>query len=109
MRRRFVLLCHSGICIWEGFKCDRVANCLDYDDEHWFYGSTCLMPMLALELVISGTGMLLVTVLAFCALLRDIIKDYKLASVHMERDPLTKRDCHGSEATRGGPIRHASE
>lgn len=36
--------------------------------------------MLALELVISGTGMLLVTVLAFCALLRDIIKDYKLVN-----------------------------
>ncbi|KAH8030941.1 hypothetical protein HPB51_012409 [Rhipicephalus microplus] len=82
----------SGICIWEGFKCDRVANCLDHDDEHWFYGSTCVMPMLALELIISGTGMLLVTMLAFCAILRDIIKDYKLASVHMERDPLTRRD-----------------
>ncbi|KAK8764699.1 hypothetical protein V5799_032680 [Amblyomma americanum] len=31
----------SGICIWDGFICDGVANCLDYDDEHLFYGSTC--------------------------------------------------------------------
>ncbi|XP_070383399.1 uncharacterized protein [Dermacentor albipictus] len=82
----------SGICIWEGFICDNVANCLDYDDEHWFYGSTCVMPMLALELIIFGLVLLFLTMLAFCALLRDIIKDYKLASVHMERDPMSKRD-----------------
>lgn len=68
----------TGLCVWEGFMCDGVDNCLEYDDEHLFYGSTCLMPTVALELIVCGLSMLFVTTIAFCHLLRDIVKDYKL-------------------------------